>query len=208
MVQYFDGLQVQQGQPVLEESDEVVVDANEILPETIVFTGVVEEKVGQLVSLADDDDEEVSSINEPKSSDNKTHSVDGTNTVTSSLEPLTTTTTTSTFPTLEDPTEISFTTAAVTTTTVTTAPFSSTTTTPAKGMPLASTLQDEGRLPPSTPLLSTPPPPGLSSPLVGQSPPTSSAASFNPHDGSPKFYDKFESISKQGFENVLYESEM
>ena len=165
VVQYLDG--VKEAQPIFDADD-----ANEILPVTVEFVGggggaaaaATEGGVGG----GDDDDEKIEELISYSSDNEKTNS---------SLEK------TDALPSLEDPSEITFTRARET-------PL---TPTPPFGQPT------------STPLLSTPPPPGLSSPLMSHSP--SSSSNLGRRDASPQCYDKFESVAKQNFDNILFESE-
>ena len=130
-------------------------DVNEILPVTVEFVGGGDDaKVEELISYSSDNEKTNSSVEK----------TDG-------------------LPSLEDPSEITFTGARET-------PL---TPTPPFGQPT------------STPLLSTPPPPGLSPPLMGHSP--SSSSNLGRRDASPQCYDKFESVAKQNFDNILFESE-
>ena len=187
-----------QGQPIYDELDDAD-DANEILPAPIVFT---DDNVERLVIFGDDDDDaEVAKINSTRddSALATTMSTAATTASTSALTPTPSTaaSTTMSVPSLENPTEITYLGSATSSAARDVLPSNVT--------PGTTPIGDG--FPPPTPFLSTPPPPGLSSPLVGQSP--SSSSLINLVDGgSPRYYDKYESISKQGFDNVLFESEV
>ena len=194
VVQYLDRVEVQQGQPVFDAPEEAD-DATDTLPD--MDHRRPDGKVEQLVSFDDgngggsaadggeDRKASVASIREDIAETSTQMTTTTTVAINSSSElmpDIATSPPAAPIFTLEDPTQITF--------------------TAAKEVPLAA-LRD-GR-PPSTPLLSTPPPPGLSSPLHAHSPATSSPTA---EDGSPRHYDRFEAISRQGFEDVLFESEM